>query len=85
MDVYIEDYYTVHSGGNAIRGFYGQSQSCDGVISGAGDTRTGQYTLTSDNIFVASTSAVAFTGTAPQTDGCRWKTRTTKIWQAKEV
>ena len=84
MDVYIEDYYTGTSGGNAIRGFYG-SQSCDGVISGAGGTRTGHLRLTSDNIFVASTSAVAFTGTAPQTDGCRWKTRTTKIWQAKEV
>ena len=61
-----KDYYTSTSGGNVIRGFYG-SQSCDGVISGAGGTIRDRIILTSDNIFIASRSAVAFTGTAPQT------------------
>ena len=62
------DYYNYTDGGNAIRGIYGSvTQSCDGVIVGAGNTRTSRIILTSENIFVASTSAVAFTGTAPQT------------------
>ena len=60
------DYYTSTSGGSVIRGFYGY-QSCDGVISGAGNTRTGRIILTSDRIFIPTQSAVAFTGTAPQT------------------
>jgi len=59
-------YFTALSGGNVIRGFFG-SQSCDGVISRAGDDNDGYLSLISDNFYVTSTANVIFTGTAPQT------------------
>lgn len=59
------DYYVNTSGGSANK-FFSYPQSCGGVISSAGSTQTGNIHLTSDNAFVATTSDVIFTGTAPQ-------------------
>ena len=59
------DYYVDTDGGNANK-FFSKSQSCGGVISTAGSTQTGNIYLTSDNAFIATTSNVIFTGTAPQ-------------------